>query len=90
MLSNWPALALTNRIHRHVLRKPSSPMQPDPVARTTSPALLAATGRERTVIQRRGGLEVARQAKSPAQIVFITAHDDFALEASMLVLSTTC
>jgi DNA-binding LytR/AlgR family response regulator len=28
-----------------------------------------------------GGLEVARQAASPAQVVFITAHDEFALKA---------
>ena len=28
-----------------------------------------------------GGLEVARQAASPAQIVFITAHDEFAVKA---------
>lgn len=27
------------------------------------------------------GLEVARQAESPAQVVFITAHDEFAIEA---------
>jgi DNA-binding LytR/AlgR family response regulator len=28
-----------------------------------------------------GGLEVARQAQSPAQVVFITAHDEFAVKA---------
>jgi DNA-binding LytR/AlgR family response regulator len=28
-----------------------------------------------------GGLEVARQAESPAQVVFITAHDEFAVKA---------
>lgn len=28
-----------------------------------------------------GGLEVARQAGSPAQVVFITAHDEFAVKA---------
>ncbi len=28
-----------------------------------------------------GGLEVARQAESPAQVVFITAHDEFAMNA---------
>lgn len=28
-----------------------------------------------------GGLEVARQAESPAHVVFITAHDDFAVKA---------
>lgn len=28
-----------------------------------------------------GGLEVARQAESPAQVVFITAHDEFAVNA---------
>ncbi|HEY4294642.1 LytTR family DNA-binding domain-containing protein [Luteibacter sp.] len=28
-----------------------------------------------------GGLEVARQAASPAQVVFITAHDEFAVKA---------
>ncbi|MBE1161989.1 LytR/AlgR family response regulator transcription factor [Dyella acidiphila] len=28
-----------------------------------------------------GGLEVARQAVSPAQVVFITAHDEFAVKA---------
>ncbi|MBB3228127.1 DNA-binding LytR/AlgR family response regulator [Luteibacter sp. Sphag1AF] len=28
-----------------------------------------------------GGIEVARQAESPAQVVFITAHDEFAVKA---------
>ena len=28
-----------------------------------------------------GGLEVARQAESPAQVAFITAHDEFAVKA---------
>lgn len=28
-----------------------------------------------------GGLEVARQAENPAQVVFITAHDEFAIKA---------